>query len=179
METDIFLTFPGGTPERTAYFATIGRALAYATRFESSCRKMIGVLGLAQSSRPLLESEEALSEFVRRIRSSTLSRNIHKLAKPAGGDTEIREMLNAAREGRNFIAHHATLGFESDLRDPAAVRSRLRELETHVNSIAEADRFVCLLISLFTRTALPPGEVVNAYPRRVREWVFDASAKDG
>jgi hypothetical protein len=179
METDIFLKFPGATPEETAYFAAIGRALAYATRFESNCRKMIGVLGLAQSSRPLFESEQALSEFVRRIRSSTLSRNIHKLAKPADGDEEIRETLNAAREGRNFIAHHATLGFEADLRDRAAMARRLRELETHVNGIAEADRFVCLLISLFTRTPLPSGEMVNSYPRYIREWVFGGSADDG
>jgi len=61
----------------------------------------------------MLDSDEEVGEFVNRIMSSTLSRNI-----------------------------------------------------------AEADRFVCLLISLFTRKSLPSGSFINGYPDAVVDWVF-------
>ncbi len=172
MEKDIFLTQFDRTSRDTGFFSAVGRSLAFATRFESNCRVIVGVIGLTQGSRPMLDSDEEVGEFVNRIMSSTLSRNIHKLTKSAEEEDEIRNTLNAAREARNYIAHHVTQGFETVLPDGSGVDETEAELRTHVRNIAEADRFVCLLISLFTRQPLPSGSFINEYPDAVVEWVF-------
>jgi hypothetical protein len=172
MEKDIFFTQFDRTPQDTGFYSAVGRSLAFATRFESNCRVIVGVIGLTQGSRPMLDSEEEVGEFVNRIMSSTLSRNIHKLTKSAEEEDEIRNTLNAAREARNYIAHHVTQGFETVLPDGTGAGETLAELRKHVRNIAEADRFVCLLISLFTRKPLPSGSFINGYPDAVVDWVF-------
>jgi len=51
MEKDVFLTQFDRTPRDTAFFSAVGRSLAFATRFESNCRVIVGVIGLTQGSR--------------------------------------------------------------------------------------------------------------------------------
>jgi hypothetical protein len=139
---------------------------------------LISIIGPKFGDRSVLDSEEAVNTFVTKIWSSTLSDNIRKITKSTDEGDDVRILFNSAREARNFIAHQVTVGYESIRYDSDLLESQIDQLKEQLRKIAEADRFICILLSLMTREPIPKGDFVNKYPDRVLEWAIGDFRED-
>jgi hypothetical protein len=162
-----------------AAYAAIGRALAFATRFEANCRALAAVIGLreAMMTRDAANAESIDDIFerltqeywqLRRLRHHETAVALYeKLPK------DIRGILRTGRLARNEIAHELTLGVAPEIETEDGRSIILQSLRTAVAKIADADRVVCVLAHLETREPLPTVAAFEEFPEKVVRWVCD------
>lgn len=169
MKPDIFMDDFERTEWGDAHFAAIGRALVFATRFESLCKSLNVILGVKEN-RSVLESEDETQSFVNRIHKRCLAEQISSIV---GKIEDLKDILDKARRARNEIVHKLTLGLDRCIdslleTDVKYLMERLQEL---VVILAEADRIISFISSLETNEHIPSPEFLKNYPEKVREWV--------
>ena len=162
-----------------AAYAAVGRALAFAARFEANCRALAALIGVreAMKGRSASEGETVEDLFdrltqeywqVRRLRhheTAIVSR--YKLPK------DIRGSLRVGRAARNEIAHEVTLGIAAEIEIEEGRNRLLESLRNIVAKLADADRIVCVLMHLYTQEPLPTVAAFEEFPKRVIKWVCD------
>ncbi|MCI2425509.1 hypothetical protein LM599_05910 [Candidatus Acetothermia bacterium] len=160
--------------ERTEWgdsiYSAIGRLLTLATHFESSCRGLVGILQLKKAPHEILESPAGLKELSDTLWRHSLGRNILILA-PTKDD--FHHLLDNARRARNEIAHEIALGMEDQEgleRNKELFLGKIREL---VLTLAEADRVVCLALTVLTHDHIPSNDFLKRYPERIAQWVCE------
>jgi hypothetical protein len=161
-----------------AAYAAVGRALAFATRFEANCRALAVLIGVREAmkarSAPDGESVDDLFERltqeywqVRRLRHHETAVALYKLPQ------DVRAVLRVGREARNEIAHELTLSIAAEIQTEEGRSALLGSLRSAVAKIADADRIVCVVAHLETREPLPTVAAFEEFPKRVVEWVCD------
>ena len=173
MKPDIFLDDFSRTAESDAYYAVLGRALAFATRFEANCRSLATIIAIRMNPEIFLESPERQSEFVQRAGDRALAQHLNNFAPlfadPPGLNSQVA--LTEAREARNEIAHETALGVIDWLSDPEYRKAFLQNIERLMRVIALGDRVVSVALSSLTHEPLPTGQFLGNYENRVAAWV--------
>jgi hypothetical protein len=174
---DFFVPRPSDLPGATV-FGAFGRALALATRFESECRALHGLVSI-KSQASLLESEAALSQFLAEFKHRNLSSHVAAISKLLNAEVEPHRTLNSARIARNNIAHESTLGFEHWNDQPAAFNIVLRDLRVWTRQVGEGLQLVSFLAALLTHEPLLEPSLLKGLPAHYERWVFEGLENEG
>ena len=164
-----------------AGYAAVGRALAFATRFEANCRALAVLIGVreAMKARSVSDGESVDDLFerltqeywqVRRLRHHETAVALYKKLPQ-----DVRAVLRVGREARNEIAHELTLSIAAEIQTEEGRSTLSASLRRAVAKIADADRIVCVLAHLETRGPLPTVAAFEEFPKRVVEWVCDVA----
>jgi hypothetical protein len=162
-----------------AAYAAIGRALAFATRFEANCRALAAVIGVREAMKALGASDrESVDDLFERLTQEywqvrRLRHHETAVALYEKLPQDVRAILRIGRQARNEIAHELTLSIAAEIQTEEGRGTFLRLLRSAVAKIADADRIVCVLAHLETREPLPTGAAFEDFPKRVVEWVCD------
>lgn len=172
MKPEVFMTDFERTEWADGYFGKIGRALVFATRFEASVRGLALLLDV-KGSPDATRSEEQLSALVEVARERRLFKDIKRLGLDGG---EVGEILTAARNARNRIAHEIGIGFDYciDFLPESAMLDLEQSLSEAVQELAKGDRIVCALTTIATNDHIPTLEFFDAYPALVEKWVCES-----
>ncbi len=167
--------------ERTVFsddtYAVIGRALAYAQKFEADCRALNALLRAKrivseEESRELnFEDQAAYTAFVVEVYRQTLNKNIWQILQSLQLPSDTREALHLARSARNEIAHEICLGIQWDVETDEGRKRLVGEISRSVRAIAEAHQLVLAITCALTREDLPALHYLNSYCDSVIEWV--------
>jgi len=175
MKPDIFMDDFSSDVEKDASYASLGRALALATRFEMGCRTLAKILLLKINPELRLESIEQQSEALRAAGDKRLFAHIRAFGprfQPIPG-VDIESLLHEAREARNVIAHQIAAG-AIDMLSHEDGRRWLREhLERQVRAVAIGDRIISVALTTLTNDLMPAPSFVKDYDRAVTSWVFN------
>ncbi len=151
------------------YFASLGRLLALAQRFESGCKVLAYLIFRRRNPEDLLGSEDQITHAIKRLYKQRLAQHIEVVA---GAEDSARVTLNEARVARNEVAHTVALGFEHWLDEP----DRLPSFREHIHSLALAlatgDRWVSVVSSVLTAEPVPTWRALETYPEEFAAWVI-------
>lgn len=162
--------------ERTAnsdeLHGVLGRALIIATRFDSDCAAAATLFKLkriAPASTHLNEDEYAnlISNIVKD--TTNLNRNIQALKLPE----DLKEILNAAREARNEVAHAIGRGLTGCLDTKVHDQQLISEVSSLINTIAHGDYVISMLLSIANKDSLPISETCDEYRHKIVHWVVE------
>ena len=172
MRPDIFMDDFERTVYADAHYAAFGRSLTFATRFEAMCKALNAIVNV-KKNRSSLESEDEIKRFVEKLYKLPLAQNISSIVSDKD---ELKIVLNKAREARNEIAHEITLGFDRciDTLPVSAIQNMMKRLKEITNTLAEADKVVCFILSVVTNEPLPKPEFFQSYCKRVKQWVTES-----
>lgn len=156
-----------------ALFLSAGRALHLANSFESKCQYVLRIAHLAEATQadPVLGLQEVIANLPR---DKMLGGTLRDLSTTRlGSQTSDFDLLDGAREARNFIAHEgADIGNVMDAKQRTILKraTRLREA---VADLASGDNVVSQWVFHIEEPNdyLPKG-LVDAYPMMVDDWVF-------
>lgn len=147
--------------EQSAYFAALGRAMALAQNFEHNCKFVFGTLDMGRDYEDGKIPHEQWRAHAKKLHGRSLGAVLKAREKDGDFSAEQIATLEAARAGRNYLAHRAA---EAGLYVPARTGKRkLREiLGGTADPVAiEKERAEMLLAHI--RKALPAfGEAVRA-----------------
>jgi hypothetical protein len=170
MNPDLFLLeLPEGEPA-SRFFATVGRALALSTHFESGCKALAALL--CMQDRNVLESAEAMACLVMAAFAKRLNAAVSDVARRFPTTSSVEPTLQAARVSRNWVAHDSTLGFVHVLEHPELLDSALGAIAFHAPRIATGAQFVDYWFAVATNEEVPPGLI--GYPSALVKWVINA-----
>src|SRR5688500_7119998 len=123
--------------ERTEFsdagYAAFGRSLVFATRFEANCRALAVLMGIkdrtqAQRNDSTLLDDEEFRKLVAALWKKQLFHQIQALNTSVHLTNDLRTVLNAAREARNYLAHDFGLGAQHEIETDAGRAERLTDL---------------------------------------------------
>jgi hypothetical protein len=166
-------------PRRTEFsddmYSMIGRALAVANRFESSCKALALLLGIRKQDSPSdsfsVTRQQDFDELIAAILKRRLFQQIETLVARLRLPEEAKQLFHSARNDRNFIAHELTLGIDRVAESESYVETMRADLAVRVEHLAMADLAVCLLMILETDETLPTLKFVSDYAGIVKRWV--------
>lgn len=172
MKPEIFMDDFERTIWGDANYAIIGRALTLSARFEGMCRALSALLD-AKDDKNVLESEEGIDRFVKKLEKRLLFQHINAIARD---NTELREILTKGRIARNEIAHTITLGLDRciDLLPNDYIEELMQQLRASIKELAEADRAISFISTVLSSEQLPTDDFLKKYPYLVEEWVMEA-----
>jgi hypothetical protein len=157
-----------------AAFLSTGRALHIANEFESKCRFVLRVSNLivAVQNDPVLSLREAVASVPRdKMLSATLNDlTNHTLG---GFDSADVDVLDRARDARNFIAHEgAAVGPMWAVRSNHII-DHLTRLRAAVKDLALGDNIISQWCHGIEEPKEPmPTFFIKAYPAMIDKWVF-------
>jgi len=167
-------------------YGVIGRALAFATSFECNCWALEA---LTETKRGLdFSDEESMAEFCRELdkkflgrRTKDITKNLKKGAETLAEKdmsclveflaTNLGKKLEDARKARNEIAHDLTKGIEHYAEDDERRKNLIKDVETLVRRIAEADVEVYNLCRILTKE--PRFTDTSKYCEAAVKWVCE------
>jgi hypothetical protein len=168
----MFWSLNGSRPENQqeleAFLLLVGKALYLASNFEANCRRISSMAELANA----FQAGKTWAEACAKPEARHLGGAVQYLSK----DPEVREadaaVLDAAREGRNVIAHEiAELGPLDQIR-PDKLSERKRLLRKSVDAIVAGDNLVCRWLFELDDFPAPRG-IQDLYAARVAAWLWD------
>lgn len=170
MEPDNFFVTYRRADDEELYYAAVGRALAFATRFEWNCRSLARMIGIRDNFAILYAPDAERSKFLASFETS-LANQIRKIVPRfvAFQDVDLAALFDSAREARNEIAHELTVSIEHVLENPFEAKALLDRLRDLTVTIAEADRPVCVALSIMNDDPLLAR--LEQYPSDIAEWV--------
>ena len=163
--------------ERTVFsdetYSVIGRALAYAQKFEGDCKALRGLVEAKTGKlhRELFDDDAAFTQFVNAIHKQCLHKQIKEIVGRLQLPGDIDAALQTARQRRNEIAHEMCLGIQWDIETDDGRKRLVDEMSRSVREIAEAHQLVLAIACALTREDLPAPHYLNSYCDRVVEWV--------
>jgi hypothetical protein len=170
--------------ERTYFsddgYSIVGRALAYAVKFEDHCRAL-NILMSAMKQRRLrtfsFDDNASFQLFLNGLEKLTLNEHISQILRslePVEGFPEdMVNQLHAGRTGRNQIVHEVCLGIEQDIETDGARERLIKHVSDAVRNVAEANSLVLLFTCGLTGEPVPTSQYLKAYPDRVVRWVCE------
>ena len=130
----------------------------------------------AQRNDSALLDDEEFRKLVRALWKRQLFHQIQALTTSLHLSSNLRTILNAAREARNYLAHDFGLGIQHEIETDAGRANRLADLGNQITTLATADMLVCLLMLHLTHEGVPSSQFISGYPSRVKEWVCDVKS---
>ena len=164
--------------ERTEFsdevYGALGRALSFATKYETNCRALAVILGMkavdVEGNAPL--SEEKYRKFVETLWRKRLYDHIENIAGKYevvfGG---IRAVLTEARHSRNRVAHQVSPDARHAVETDKGRSQILEDLHDYIGKIAKANFIICFLTCSVTHEPRPRVEYMDTYVREVQQWI--------
>lgn len=156
-------------PERTvksdAAYAVLGRALAYATEFETNCRTLAHLFHIRDA-----ESEFSY-EIYKLIKSGTLHAKIKLLIDGHGLPEWVEEKIHEARKARNFIAHEAAVDHKIVMSSSQMMKNFESTIMQMTGNIAEGNQIVLDVTRMLKQGRRGHGSDIVAYSFAVASWV--------
>ena len=175
--------------ERTIFsdecYGVIGRALTFATRFESNC-KVLAILFKLKTDWRLDRDKctEELSERVNKLYEKPLGmyvgiiRQVYEKNMNNSKEAGIIELqkfftkkLQSANKARIELVHELTRSIEDEVDDDDGRANIIKRVETLIREIAEADLIVFSVIRVITKE--PPYLGGNRYCEEAVKWVCE------
>ena len=179
MRDSIFMEFPH---ERTVFsdenYAVLGRALAYATAFESVCREL-SILNFVKAhvqdiqAREELSFEEALIQAAGEIWDSRLRQHMSLVIQYFEPSVDVKTILTDAKAARNEIAHELSLGMSHWVETDKGRHNLLKRVCELSMSVARGVVVLEFLSLFVSNEPLPSAAFISEYPKRIQEWIFD------
>lgn len=148
-------------------YAIVGKALSLATEFECNVKGIANLFKMIEFNS--LENKEQFTIFCSKLENyQYLNNNIKQLAI-----TEpIEQLLNEAKDSRNYIAHDLTKGLINLAESEEYRDEMINELKTHIINIAEAQKILLTIECVMNKEPLPGLKYWNSYPKRIVDWVL-------
>lgn len=142
--------------EQSAYLAALGRAMALAQNFEHNCKFVFGTLDMGRDYGDSKIPHDQWRAHAKKLHGRSLGAALKAREKDADFSAEQIATLEAARSGRNFLAHRAA---EAALYVPASTGKRkLREILAGTTDLATIEKERTELLLTHIRKALPAFE---------------------
>ena len=154
----------------------LGRALYGACGFEDDCRSLAFVLNVKEPQ-PEGQSDD---EFFAAVSKAVLGRlvDLSKLiARRAKLHEDYAAMLHAARDARNFIAHEAAGDLKHLAKEPGGFSKWRSIMASKLDEVTYGKIIVAVLLSRNSAESTPTQEAIDAYPERIKSWVFGSDAR--
>lgn len=156
---------PERTEESDAVYSVLGRALAYATEFESNCRTLAHLFDIQKS-----ESQFSY-EIYKLVKSGTLHAKIKLLIDEHGLPDWIEEKIHEARKARNFVAHEAAENHKKMMSTPQLMKSFETTIVQMTGKIADGNQIVLDVTRMLKEGRRGHGSDVVAYSFAVASWI--------
>jgi len=156
---------PERTKESDAVYSVLGRALAYATEFESNCRTLAHLFDIQKS-----ESQFSY-EIYKLVKSGTLHAKIKLLIDEHGLPDWIEEKIHEARKARNFVAHEAAENHKKMMSTPQLMKSFETTIAQMTGKIADGNQIVLDVTRMLKERRRGHGSDVVAYSFAVASWI--------
>lgn len=171
MKSDIFMNDFERTDWADAHYSVIGRALAFASRFEGLCKALNVLIGIKEN-RGILDSEEEVANYVNNLHKRRLIQHLTSIARD---DRELEIILNKGRLARNEIAHDIASGLDRciDILEKKYIDDLMARLRSLIIDLADADRAVSFISSVVTNEPLPTRDFLTEYPHLIEQWVME------
>lgn len=171
MAPDIFMHDFERTEWGDSRYAIVGRALAFAARFEKNAKSLSTLMEI-RGKPSLTASDEAIEDFFTTISKTSLSQHL----KLMGLDKETAgDVMKDARSARNEVAHELALGMDRciDLLPEGAMEGMLGSAKNLGIRLAKGDAIICLLASAATSEPIPGRAFLDEYPDKVVAWICE------
>jgi hypothetical protein len=125
-----------------------------------------------------LPKKQELSDFVTKLVSRMLGQNIRRLEEKYGIKEKDLEILKAAKDSRNFIAHDAAKSlFYAEYREKS-MSDCLPELRRNVRAVAAGDNLVASWNYEINEKEPAPKHFRATYVDAITNWVFSEFAPE-
>lgn len=154
----------------------LGRALYVACGFEVDCRSLAFVLKVREPQ-PEGQSDD---EFFAAVSKAVLGwlADVNKLiVRSARLPEDYAALLHAARDARNYIAHEAASDLERLSKAPDGFSQWRSVMASKLEDVTYGRVIVAVLLSRNSAELTPTHEVIDAYPKRIKSWVFGSDAQ--
>ncbi|PWK33498.1 hypothetical protein [Cupriavidus plantarum] len=157
-------------------YLVLGRALYVACEFEGQCRSLAFILKLNEPQ-PGGRSDdaffEALTKLVNKYRLNDFNTLIAGRAKLA---EDYVDMLDAAREARNYVAHEAAEELDRLAKLTGGFDQWREIMASKLRDIGLGRLIVAILLSRNSAEETPLREDINAYRETIESWALSRSA---
>jgi len=171
--------------ERTEFsdesYGIVGRALAYAVKFEADCRALnllFNVKSRLQSRALSLEDEQSFHTFVNEVHKRQLNSHVRQVIEYLELPTDIGGVLQVGREKRNEVAHDLCVGIQNDVETDEGRERLLSDVSAAIRAITKAHEIILLVTCAVTNAPPPSNDYLRTYADRVAEWVCSTSHAD-
>jgi len=175
-DSDVAWTLDSVPPEESIrldnYFLAVGKALCLASNFEGNCKfvlqtlTIIGAIGTSSSS-------DSATELLRRLSENApmLGETIRRIGTCSDIVPSDIEILRAAKDSRNYIAHEAAaMGPLSEVR-PKFIEDQFARLLSHAAILATGEQLVAKWCFEICEKRPGPRDIEGRYAKRVQDWV--------
>ena len=178
--TSAFLDFPNDRTEFSdAGYSALGRALTYATAFETICRSLSCIqhvksrLTKLQKAAP--KGTDVFPIAVGEIWNLRMRQHIKKILdyQEWRFTSDVAGSLAKAREARNEIAHQTALGLPSTIETDAGRSEFLARIAVLTEEISVGFMIVELTSLMETQEMIPTVEFLAQYSQRIVRWVTE------
>lgn len=180
MDDSIFLDIDDYEKVPHSFYASVGRALWIAQNFESSCRSLMFLIDIKKEFNGQ-NIDELRKDALKRLLGKNIN-NFKTLLKghiPEDVFEYLFDILDKAREARNFIAHEITHKCGELAVEPEKLKKELiNEIHKNVSIISEADKNICGILSTMTNQPIPAGECLDKYSQNIADWVCEPLKND-
>jgi hypothetical protein len=156
-----------------AVFLSAGRALHLANAFEAKCQYVLRIANLlgAVRSDPVLSLQEAIDAApADKMLGGTLRDLGNGLFASRPSDLDL---LNRAREARNFVAHEGASVGDMWSADRSRLLEHAARLRAVVADLAVGDNLVSQwCYGIDEPDQPPPRHLIDSYPGLIDDWVF-------
>ncbi len=150
----------------------LGRALYVASEFEDDCRSLAFVLKVREPQPEGQPNDEFLAAVSKAVLGRLVDLN-NVVARRAKLKEDYAEMLHAARDAWNYIAHEATADLGRFMKLPDGFGQWQGVLSSKLEEVAFGRIIVAVLLSHNSAEETPTREVIDTYPNRVASWAFE------
>jgi len=153
-------------------FRITGKALYFASAFEAKCRFIIRVINLTdyhEKGGDIFDTEAVTAV----LKAKLLGKTIGDMSKFPDFDATDIEVLERAKDARNFVAHEsANIGWPLSIVSARHIHEHLARLRQETEALAAGDNLMSLWVfKVQEKEPAPPG-IQQAYPQWVQEWIF-------
>jgi hypothetical protein len=154
------------------FLLVLGKALALANNFESKCTHYLRVIAISNATKEGASLDD-IAQIALQFRPEMLASTLKKILQSDSISQSIRDVLNRARESRNFIAHQG--GSVGDLYgvNAKAFTNGISVLREHVENVAHGDNIVSRWAYEVSERLPAPRSMADGYVPLVMAWVFD------
>jgi len=169
---EIFMDDFERTEWADSHYAIIGRALVFASRFESGGKRLSALIGL-RKHRSILDSEKDIDSFMEELRKRSLATHFAQLGLNQG---EADDILKEARLARNEVAHEIALGMDLclDLLPKNAMPDLVERVRVLSIRMAKGDFVISVFASVLTKEPVPGNTFLGYYVDRVTNWICES-----
>jgi len=154
---------------------SLGRALYVASGFEDDCRSLAFALKV-RAPQPEGQSDEEFFNAVSNAVTGRLASLNNLIAKHAELPEQYAEMLHAARDARNYIAHEAATALDDFPKTQHGFDKWYEVLAEKIDDIAYGKIIVAVLLSQNVREMRPSTETISVYREKVKCWILQRDA---